>query len=215
MAVSSREKAGQRAACPIQSLALETHWRASAVLSTASSAAGPCKAQSARAAAARSDCPHHGRRTTISFSTRKKYWIQSPFRTGIGCQLIFFCTAPVYCRRRNWLSIGYCLLPVVCWVLAMHCKPHWHSCGSASEIFENRAPYIRKRGVGMGKEGHRSRKQEAQEAQSRGLQPGWSFLFVVFLGEVALHRKGPRGTCFVVYGRSAKAVHARASRSTS
>jgi hypothetical protein len=27
--------------------------------------------------------------------------------------------------------------------------------------------------------------------------------------------RNPRGTCFVVYGRSAKAVHARASRSTS
>jgi hypothetical protein len=36
-------------------------------------------------------------------------------------------------------------------------------------------------------------------------------------GGVALQRTGrdPRGICFVVYGRSAKAVHARASRSTS
>jgi hypothetical protein len=51
MAVSSREKAGQRAACPIQSLALETHWGASAALSIASSAAGTKRTRSCSPAA--------------------------------------------------------------------------------------------------------------------------------------------------------------------
>jgi hypothetical protein len=51
MAVSSREKAGQRATCPARSLPLETHWRASAVLSTASSAAGTKRTRSCSSAA--------------------------------------------------------------------------------------------------------------------------------------------------------------------
>ena len=46
MAVSSREKAGQRSTWLVQSLALETHWRASAVLSIASSAAGTKRTRS-------------------------------------------------------------------------------------------------------------------------------------------------------------------------
>ena len=46
MAVSSRERTSQRSTWPVQSLALETHWRASAVLSIASSAAGTKRTRS-------------------------------------------------------------------------------------------------------------------------------------------------------------------------
>jgi hypothetical protein len=58
MAVSSREKTSQRSTWPVQSLALETHWRASAVLSIASSATGTKRTRTA----ARPHCPRHGRR---------------------------------------------------------------------------------------------------------------------------------------------------------
>jgi hypothetical protein len=46
MAVSSRERTSQRSTWPVQSPALETHWRASVVLSIASSAAGTNRTRS-------------------------------------------------------------------------------------------------------------------------------------------------------------------------
>jgi hypothetical protein len=46
MAVSSRERTSQRSTWLVQSLALETHWRASAVLSIARSAAGTKRTRS-------------------------------------------------------------------------------------------------------------------------------------------------------------------------
>jgi hypothetical protein len=50
--VAEREKTGQRSTWPVQSLALETHWRrARVVLSTASSASGTTRARSCSPAA--------------------------------------------------------------------------------------------------------------------------------------------------------------------
>jgi hypothetical protein len=64
MVVSSREKASQRTPWPVQSLALGTHWRTSAVLRIASSTAGTKRTRSCSPAALPSP---HGRRVIPLF----------------------------------------------------------------------------------------------------------------------------------------------------
>jgi hypothetical protein len=104
MAVSSREKAGQRATCPIQSL--ETHWRASAVLSIASSAAGTKRTRSCSPTALPS--PRQADNSFSFFALLQKYWIQSPQPIASCYSLFLFvyfcCLFPCSCL---FISVVY------------------------------------------------------------------------------------------------------------